>query len=382
MKASRFPWTAGLLVLGGLVSGQNQCPQGDLEYTPLSPEAGVAERITLEVYSDGWGNLLETTVLRTEGSFLCDVPEENPYSDPPQYYVYAYAEGYYTEIYYCTKGERIEVDLDAVGDHPQALTGTFFAAQSFFADHPLADTVIDVYDESGRSTTVTTDKQGRFGMGDLPTGRYTFSFEYQGEPFKFVLTNTEGTDYVDTVFYEPMQAAKPVIYLYPESTMAVDVKLDFPEGGSVTESIPTYGDGWHVTVDPDGLIDGAYPYLFYEASLPPIFQTDQGWLLDGEDLDGALRNLLLDLGFVGREVDDFVDYWFPRLDGWPWYAVYPQDAEALVTLSVSPAPDHLLRASLLFRGLMDPIDIDTPSEPAPFSRDGFTVTEWGVLLLD
>ncbi len=365
-----------------LLSGQDQCPSPPLEYTPLEPEDGVAQDITLEVYSDGWGTLLETVVLRTEGTFLCDVYEENPYSDPPQYYIYAFADGYYTEIYTCTKGEKIRVDLDATGDHPNALTGAFFAAQSFFADRPLSNYTIDVTYEDGRATTVTTDDQGRFGMGDLPLGRYTFSFEYQGEPFKFQLVNTEATDYVDTVFYEPMQAAKPVIYLYPETTTTVDVTLEFPQGGSVTASIPDYGEGWHVTADPDGLIDGTYPYLFYEASLPPLFQTDQGWVLEGDDLDAELSNLLLDMGFTGREIDDFVDYWVPRLEGWPWYVVYPQNADHLVTLDIQPRPDNLLRASLVIRGLIEPIDIDAPADPAPFSRDGFTATEWGVLVIE
>ncbi len=365
-----------------LLAGQDQCPPPPLTYTPLEPEEGVAENITVEVYSDGWGNLLQTSVLRTEGGFLCDVPEETPYYDPPQYYIYAFADGFYTEIYYCTKGEKVLIDLDAVGDHPGGLTGAFFAAQSFFSDHPLGDTTIDVTYEDGRSTTVTTDRQGRFGMGDLPLGAYVFSFEYQDQLFKFRLQNTEATDYVDTVFYEPMQAAKPVIYLYPETTTTVDVRLEFPEGGHVTESIPDYGTGWHVTVDPDGLIDGTYPYLFYEASLPPLFQLDEGWLLEGDDLDGGLRNLLLDMGFAGREIDDFVDYWLPRLEGWPWYAVYPQDADALVTLTITPAPDNLLRASLLFRGLMDPIDLEQPPDPAPFAREGFAATEWGVLVIE
>ena len=43
---------------------------------------------------------------------------------------------------------------------------------------------------------------------------------------------------------------KPVIYLYPEKTTEVFVKLDFD--GYFTETIPAYLDGWRVTAYPDG----------------------------------------------------------------------------------------------------------------------------------
>jgi hypothetical protein len=218
-------------------------------------------------------------------------------------------------------------------------------------------------------------------MGDLPVGVYTLSFEYEGEQFEFKLENTLATDYEDLLFYEPMQAAKPVVYLYPEHTTDIAVTLGFPEGGHVTESIPEYGDGWHVSVTPDGTIDGTWPYLFYEAALPPLISLEQGWVLDGGDLDSELSNLLLDLGFAGREIDDFVDYWVPELQGWPWYAVYPQAPDALVTLSIAPQPDHVLRASLVIRGLLEPITLTAPPAAESFHRDGFVATEWGVLVL-
>ena len=65
----------------------------------------------------------------------------------------------------------------------------------------------------------------------------------------------------------PGECGKPVIYLYPTTTTNIDVSLA-PQGG-FTKTEPAYGNGWHVTAQPDGtltnLADGlTYPYLFWE----------------------------------------------------------------------------------------------------------------------
>ena len=56
---------------------------------------------------------------------------------------------------------------------------------------------------------------------------------------------------------------KPVLYLYPEETAEVSVKLDYQ--GRLTTTYPAYNDGWVVTAEPDGTLemDGKeYSYLF------------------------------------------------------------------------------------------------------------------------
>jgi hypothetical protein len=57
------------------------------------------------------------------------------------------------------------------------------------------------------------------------------------------------------------------------------------------------------------------------------------------------------------------------------------DAAPHVTLSVSPQPDSLLRVSLGVRPLPAPLSVPSPPVPEPFAQTGFTVVEWGVLLL-
>lgn len=343
----------------------------------------VATDITLKVYSNGLGILLETIGLTVEGPITIDIDEADPYHD--DYYIYAFAHGFYTELYDCHKGETINIDLDPVESEPNSMTGVIFGLQIFFADCYYAEDTVDVTGPSG-SFIITTDEQGRYGLWNLPTGVYTLSrtfYDMSGsiQLFAFELTNTAQTEYQDLSYPEPYQVDAPNIYLYPETEMDVSVELSFPSGGNVIESEPPYGEGWHVYVSPAGIIDGVHEYLFYEATLNSPVGFDAAWLLDGSDLEREFRVLLGRLGFVGREIDDFVGYWVPILDDSPWYAVYPQDANSMITLDIFPVPDNILRALFFIRPLDKPLSIAEPPYPESFVRDGFTVAEWGVIVL-
>ena len=47
----------------------------------------------------------------------------------------------------------------------------------------------------------------------------------------------------------PEKSKKPVIYLYPEKTTEVDVKVNLD--GTFTTTYPKYNDGWNVVAEPD-----------------------------------------------------------------------------------------------------------------------------------
>lgn len=341
----------------------------------VSPEEGVATDLTITAHSDGWGTLLSTEGMDTEGDLLCDWPEDEPYNDPPNYYVYASADGFFTEVYLCTQGDTIGVDLDAVGDRPDAVAGSIFATQSFFAPAVVADHRVGL--SPGGATT--TDEQGRYHVSELKQGDIELSLRWEMERFALTVDNGAGVDYADWRFPAPMQAAKPNIYLWPQETTEVSVTLGFPRGGHLDVSDPPYDGGWTVTATPDGWLDGSHGFLFYEATVPPELQLSHGWVIGGDQIESELRGLLGEAGFIGREIDDFVDWWVPRLEPAPYYAVYPQQADAWVTVQVEPEPDTVLRALWLIhpmpvaRDLLDPV-------VEPVSRDGFTVTEWGVIL--
>ena len=346
------------------------------------PEDGVATDILLSVYSNGYGTLLDTVRLETEGEIVIDVEEENPFSDPPAYYIYATATGYYTELYFCSKGESITVDLDRVPNAAASMTGVVFATRPFDADCYYANRSVYLrgnwpYNHDP-GVTVMTDSLGRYGLTGVDLGPWALIPNDAGLDQVFDLINTIGTDYSDIFFLEAIQVLAPNLYLYPETETGVSVTLDFPSDGYVTVSEPEYGDGWNVNVTPDGFIDGAYGYLFYEATVVMPLQSSVGWMLDGKHLERELRVLLGSLGFEGRAIDDFVEYWVPRLAGSAWYAFYPQDAEQMSILNISPVPDKVLRALFVIRPLRQPIPVTAPVV-TPLVRDGFTAVEWGVI---
>ena len=343
------------------------------------PVPGIATDIKLSVYSNGWGTLLDTFTVNSESEVVIDIDEIDPYYDPPQYYIYAEANNYYTELYNCLKGETITVDLDSVESLSKSITGVIFGRQVYFADCYYSDATLLLNGPYNIHYTITTDNQGRYAVGGLLTGDYTIEFSQDGQDIVLNLFNSSGTDYEDLSFFEVAQAYAPNIYLYPETTITANVSLSFPNGGHVTESSPPYGNGWTVTVSPEGIIDNEYDYLFYEASLPSNLSMDYGWLLTTDNLENEFRVLLANLGFIGREIDDFVDYWVPILDDAPYYGFYPQDINSLIELTINPAPVNTLRELFLVRALYNEIDIPAPPDNGLFNRDGYVAVEWGVI---
>ena len=232
-----------------------------------------------------------------------------------------------------------------------------------------------------------TDENGRFAI-DIPFGAYEIEFtdtiyyncrqsiDYSED---FVVDATYG----DFLIEEKFQEYKPNIYIYPEQTIDLDVSLDFPQGGEVTTSIPEYGAGWSVTVEPSGLIDGKYDYLFYEAQNPDMYQYDNGWVVSQDELESFFRDNLAQTCFIKKEIDDFVDYWIPLLRDYPYYAIYPQyskDIDKMIRLGFSIQPDNVLRLFYSIKGL-DSKNVSLPAPEIPqFARTGFVVAEWGVVI--
>ncbi len=341
------------------------------------PVEAVATDIVLSVYSVASGDLVETVVLETEAPVQIGVGEFHAPILPGMMYIYAEAAGFYTELYYCDSGDVIDVDLDGVPAGGHGITGTVFGCDIFNGDIVGADATLIVLAPSGESWEVRTDFQGRFGLGGLPAGRYEISMTYP-DTF-FVIDHGSFTDYRDLTFRAMEVVRAPYLYLYPSEATDVTIKIGVPSGGNIIDSEPPYNSGWSVRAEPNGLIDGTYPYLFYEAEVSFEYNLRYGWLLDGSDLENEWRCLLTDCGLVGREIDDFVEFWIPVIGAVSWLAVYPQDASAATTLDISPAPDRMLRVLFILKELAKPVAIEPPRPTPPFEREGFTVVEWGVL---
>jgi hypothetical protein len=124
--------------------------------------------------------------------------------------------------------------------------------------------------------------------------------------------------------------------------------------------------------------------LFYESSQPDVWQQNQGWVVEKNLLEKFFTENLAEYGFAGREIQDFTDYWIPLLNSSEYYTIYPQTQElieSVIELDVSQEPDNLLRLFYLIQET-DSIreNITEPQIDHSFERDGFFITEWGVVL--
>jgi hypothetical protein len=179
---------------------------------------------------------------------------------------------------------------------------------------------------------------------------------------------------------------KPNIYLYPTERSQICVSLLFPIGGKIITSIPAYENGWTANVDTSGIINNLYEYLFYESKQPDVWQLSEGWIIKRSELEIFFKDNLSKHGFYGREINDYIDYWLPRLTDFEYYEIYPQESniiEKAITLDISPNPKNVLRLYYLIKGVNSESNnmLKTPSENFQFTRSGFYVTEWGVILI-
>ena len=181
------------------------------------------------------------------------------------------------------------------------------------------------------------------------------------------------------------ECGKPVIYLYPEEKTQVSVQV----GATITKSDPTYPEkGWQVIAQPDGSLtyqNQSYPYLFWEGLGKGIYPDyrDQGVVISREKLVETLTSQLNSLGLTEKESADFMEFWQPRLPKTPFTRLTWLGTPAmneLAPLSISPKPDTLIRIFLEFEGLKYQKEL-IPQRLSSVKREGFTVVEWGGLLM-
>ena len=175
--------------------------------------------------------------------------------------------------------------------------------------------------------------------------------------------------------------AKPVIYLYPEEITEVTVHLDYITG-KLTCTYPAYEGGWTVTATPDGTLTDAkgqtYNYLYWEGEGTEQYDLSEGFCVAGADTAAFLEDALAKLGLTRREANEFIVYWLPQMEQNPYNLIaFQQEAYTeAAKLTVTPAPDSLLRVFMTWKPLAEPVDIPVQELPA-FNRHGFTVVEWG-----
>ena len=188
----------------------------------------------------------------------------------------------------------------------------------------------------------------------------------------------------NSIFSSGAECGKPVIYLYPTKETDVSVSVD----ATVTVSEPSYGNGWSVRAKPNGslsLANGStFGSLFWEGTghgeYPAI---TSGTVVASKDIKQTLRKNLNDLGLNAKESADFMEFWLPLMPSTPfvrltWFTT--ADMNKLAALHITPRPDTMIRVFLDFQGLKESVVIPTQTLSS-IPRKGFTVVEWGGLLV-
>jgi hypothetical protein len=184
---------------------------------------------------------------------------------------------------------------------------------------------------------------------------------------------------------------KPVIYLYPEKTQSVEVRLSVD--GDLLAQYPRMNveSGWRVLAAPDGSLrepNGTrrYPYLFWEAHRATPFDIDpaRAYLVKREEVPGFLERAAAAYGLNDKEQTDFVSYWIGALQSNPVSLVQFLDADTYgryARMTVEPKPTTLIRLFMIFKRASGREKVGMPPLPS-LKRRGFTVVEWGGSNLD
>lgn len=177
------------------------------------------------------------------------------------------------------------------------------------------------------------------------------------------------------------ECGKPVIYLYPEKDTNVTVKV----GAEITKSEPTYDNGWQALAKPNGELTVAgkiYQYLFWEGLGQEYPNITSGTVVAKSQVASTIKSQLGELGLNTKETADFMDFWLPKMPKTDYVRLTwlgTAQMNKLAPLSVTPAPDTMIRVFLDFAGLNTPISLPA-QKLSSVQRKGFTLVEWGGLL--
>jgi len=204
--------------------------------------------------------------------------------------------------------------------------------------------------------------------------------ESQIEELRAALPNC---DISDAIMRANPVTGKPVIYLYPQRTQDVSVKLDFD--GVLTYTFPTYRNGWNVTASPDGRMinksdNSIHYYLFWEG-VPNFNNWDfsEGFVVKGDEVERFLLDRLPLLGLTPREYNDFITYWVPQMISNEYNLVTfaTTQYEELAQLTVFPVPDTMIIVHMVWKPIPAPVVVREQVLPHAPRRNGFTLVEWG-----
>ena len=200
-----------------------------------------------------------------------------------------------------------------------------------------------------------------------------------------------GEDLLNRIQSDIRNFEKPIIYIYPEKEIEVEVKLGRPE--NLTATYPKYenNQGWKVLAKPNGeltdLKTGRNLYaLYWEGKKNKNVDNNfkEGFIVEGENTAEFLEEKLSILGLNEIEAEEFIIYWLPQMEGNKYNYIRFESKEEInenMPLEVNPKPETLIRVMMEWKGLNEKIEIKE-QELEKVQREGYTIVEWGGTVLN
>lgn len=184
--------------------------------------------------------------------------------------------------------------------------------------------------------------------------------------------------------YAPqVECGKPVVYLYPQESTKVTVKV----GANVTKSDPTYNNGWTAIANPDGKLEigqMVFPYLYWEGEglgKYPVVKSAK--VVARSDVEKTVKEDLAYIGLNAQEIKDFNEFWIPKMPDSPYVRMtwfQNDELDKLAPLAITPKPQSTIRVFLDYQPTSKS-ETEYPSQKLKqYQRNGFTAVEWGGLL--
>lgn len=287
--------------------------------------------------------------------------------------------------------EILSTTFDAKIDSNQAKFTFYIGANSVFQSKYVS------YSDNDSIGVLNISDEGTVSILTSP-GIHRFQFLLQQDFYEIETDKIQIKEHFHTIANLNFKLAereimvrKPVIYLYPQEEMEVDVEIN--PIGELFFTYPKYEDGWNVNAKPNGEIihnEQQYNYLFWESSQSiPINIVDfsTGSIVAQKDILSFIENTLNEFGFTSKERADFITYWIPLLKHETNVYIYIKFNDAcdeFATLNISPKPDNIGRFYMLWAPVGEHFNNSkmTPQVIQPIERNGFTVLEWGGLEIE
>ncbi len=244
---------------------------------------------------------------------------------------------------------------------------------------------------NGNVDTLEVNNTGEINL-KLKPGKYQFQFFYNNNFFEIKTDSIIIKGGYSTPLFinfmsaiTPVIADKPVIYVYPQDTMQININLDLK--GEIGFTYPLYDLGWNFTAYPDGKIkmnNKEYSYLFWDGTTAidnNEVDWSEGFIVEKDSLVSFFETNLKLMGLNAKEIDDYITYWCPRMivnEKNYIHFMFNEDYNEYATLDVTPAPDKMFRVFMLWTKSEGTQNTNVnPQAIEGFNREGFTIVEWG-----